>query len=299
LPDLKVLTLVSMLALSLPVAAQSPSGTAADISAFPADVSFVIRVDARALAASPLLPRLLQHPEAANPLAQALGRPATLAKVRAIYLGLPASFVPETTELPVIVVGAFDAERMLDELASARGIRRSRDGSRELLEADGPAGTSYAAALGEGALALGDRTSVLRMLDVRVGKRAALASELRSALAEGVGADVRGLGRVPVALRGYLQATGGALAAPFAAVDRVAFEGSLETAMDVRVSLHPTTDEARQAIGQALGALRVFGPSRFANEPEVLSAIQSLAFTVGEEIEATVTVPRSLLLRLL
>ena len=83
-------------------------------------------------------------------------------------------------------------------------------------------------------------------------------------------------------------------------MDRASFEASLDQAVDLRASLHPTTPESRQAIQQALGALVMFGPSRFANDPEVLSAVQSLRFTAGAEgLDVALTIPRSLLLRAL
>lgn len=299
LPVLPALAWMSTVA--FPLAAQSSPGAGSELSLFPSDISFVVRIDGPALAGSPVLERLLRLPEAANPLAQALGRPSRLAKMRAIYIGLPAGFTPESTELPVIVAGSFDETRLLEELAAARGVRRAREGSRDLLEADGPGGSSYATALGRGVLGIGDRSSILRMLDVRDGRRDAISPELRALLSRGGGATgVSGAGRVPVALRDYLQAAGGGLAAPFATIDRLSFEGSLGTAIEVRAFLHPATPEGREAIGQALGALRMLGPSRFANDPEVLSTIQSLRFTVGtDEIEVAATVPRSLLVRLL
>jgi hypothetical protein len=110
---------------------------------------------------------------------------------------------------------------------------------------------------------------------------------------------VAGAGRVPTGLRGYLQSAGG-IGPSLAGVDRLSFQGSLGQAMDVQASLHPTTAESRQALQQGLGALVMFGPSRFANDPEVLSAIQSLRFSVGSDaIDVSLTVPRSLLLKLL
>jgi hypothetical protein len=101
-------------------------------------------------------------------------------------------------------------------------------------------------------------------------------------------------------LRGYLRAVGGGLGSPFAAVDRLTFTTSLGQAVRLSASLHAPTAEGRQALQQALGALVMFGPSRFANDPEILSAIQSLRFTLGPEtVDVSVTLPRSLLLRLL
>lgn len=288
------------------LAAQSPEkdlrGEASDaVSYLPSDVSFIVQIDGSALAGSPLLPRLLERKEAANPLARALARPATLAKVRTIYVGFPAGFTPHATELPVVVAGTFDNERMLSDLASARGVKQMRSGERVLLEATGELGTSYAAALGAGTLALGDHASVQRMLEVWEEKRDGIPLELVRAIVplEEIH-DIAGAGRVPVALRGYLQAEGGAVAAPFATIDRVSFEGSLGRAMELHIRLHPATAEGRQAVAQALGALRVFGPSRFANDPEVLSAIQSMRFTAGSDaVDVYFTLPRSLLFQLL
>ena len=291
-----------VLSAAQPLLAQSPRPAPEDAAAFlPSDVSFVVRVDAGRLAQSPLLQRLLEHPQAANPLARALARPGTLARIESVYVGLPRSFTPETRELPVLLTGAFDAEDMLDELAAARGVERLEKDDREYLVADDALGTSHVTALGQGVLALGDPGSVERMLAVRQGRADAIAPALLEDLRRGgSGAAVAGVGRVPVALRGYLQANGGNLAAPFATVDRLAFQGSLGRAVELRLSLSPATAEGRDAIQQALGALRMFGPSRFADDPEVLSAIQSLRFTVGPRaIDVSVTLPRSLLLDLL
>ncbi len=281
-------------------AAQSAGGSAAaEAAVFAEDVGFVVRLDGAALARSPLLPQLLSRPEAANGLAQALGRAATLAKVRDVYVGLPDGFTPSSTELPVLVVGDFGGSELVADLAAARGVKLARHEGRVVLEAVGGAGTTYAAPLGDGRLAVGDFESVRRMLEVWEGKRPAGDPVALTASAGGAKADVVGAGRIPPGLRDYLEAAGG-VGGPLAAVDRASFQGSLGQAMEVRASLHPTTAEARQAIQQALGALVMFGPSRFADDPEVLSAIQSLRFSVGaDSLDVTLTVPRSLLLRVL
>jgi hypothetical protein len=267
----------------------------------PSDVSFVVRIEAAALSGSPLLPRLLEHPEATNPLARALGRPATLERITTVYVGFPAGFTPESRELPVLVLGSFGAQEMLADLASARGLERQQRNGRTFLMADGALGTTYATVLGDGILALGDEGSVARMVEVWEGKRESSASALGKALGAGGGSrDIVGVGRVPVALRGWLQAAGGSLAAPFATIDRLSFEGSLDRTVELRLSLHPATAEGKQGIEQALGALRVFGPSRFADDPEVLSAIQSLRVSAGSDsVDVSLTLPRSLLLRML
>lgn len=290
-----------LLALSLYAGAASlhaQSAPRAALAALPSEVSFVVRVDAQALGASPMLARLLDHPAAANPLASALAADDVLRLLRTVYIGFPGSFRPSSTEIPVVVVGAFEADEIMSALADAPGVQRTRISGREVLAADDAMGTSYAAALRDGVLAVGDHESVLRMLE---GEDGLDASEWSTALGpEDATRHVVGTGRVPVALRGWLQSAGGAMAAPFAAIERVSFEGTLDEAMRVRAALQPTTAEARQGIEQALGALRVFGPSRFANDPEVLSTIQSLRFSTGpKRVDVNVTVPRSLLLRLI
>jgi hypothetical protein len=279
------------------LAAQSAGGSAAGRQpVFADDVVFVVRVDGASLARSPVLERLLRQPEAANGLAQALGRAGTLAKVRSVYVGFPERFTLNSTELPVLVVGDFTGPDLVADLAGARGVKPARLDGRELLEATGGGGTTYAASLGEGRLAVGDLASVLRMLEVGEGKRPA--GDAPASIAAG-DADIVGAGRIPPALRDYLRTAGG-VGAPLSAVDRASFSASLDQAMDVRASLHVTTPEARQALQQALGALVMFGPSRFANDPEVLSAVQSLRFAVASDgLDLTLTIPRSLLLRVL
>ncbi len=274
-----------------PVAAAGPA-------LFPEDVSFVVRVDASALARSRLLPQLLRRPEAASGLAQALGRSSTLASVRALYVGFPHTFTPTSTELPVLLVGDFTADEILADLAAAPGVSRKERDGRTWLESTGRVGTTYATALGDGALALGDDASVLSMLEVWQKKRPGADSAPLPAARAGEAADVAGGGRVPGGLREYLQSLGGA-GGPLASVDRLAFRGTLGPAVQVQASLHASTAEARQAIQQALGALVMFGPSRYANDPEKLSAIQSLRFAIGgETVDVSATLPRSLLLSL-
>ncbi|MFN2433455.1 MAG: hypothetical protein ABR599_11695 [Gemmatimonadota bacterium] len=296
---LKFLAWITLAAvLGSPSAAAQSAGGATGLAFLPSDVSFVVRLDAAALAASPMLPRLLAQPQASNALARALARPATLRRMREVYVGFPSAFTPETTELPVVVLGSFSADDIVDDLASAPGVEVSREGGRAVLVADDALGTSYAAPLAEGVLAVGDRASVLRMLEGGSGERLA---EVRGELGPpNPSRHIVGAGKVPVALRGWLQAEGGALAAPFATIDRVTFEGTLDEAVRLRATLHPTTAEGRQAIEQALGAARMFGPSRFADDPELLSAVQSLRFSSGPgRVDLSATVPRSLLLRFL
>jgi hypothetical protein len=267
----------------------------------PADVSLLVRVDAAALAGSPFLAGLLERPEADHPLVRALARPNALSRLRTIYVGLPAGFTPESTELPVVLTGTFASEEMLGELASASGVRWERVGGREMLAAEGRGGVTYAAALADGVLALGDLASLTAMIEVAAGRREGLAPALAAALGPSDGTrHLAGTGRVPPGLRGFLEGHAGGLAAPFAGIDRLTFGGSLGRTVQLDLSLEPTTADARQAVQQALGALQVFGPSRYANDPEALSAIQSLRFTsTPERIDVSATLTRGLLLRLL
>jgi hypothetical protein len=266
----------------------------------PADVSLVVRIDASALAASPLLPRLLAHPEADNPLVRAAADPAVLGDLDAVYVGVPSSFTPASTELPILVTGAFGVEDLIRDLGRAPGVERQLLRGRPILTGEGARGATYAMALRPGALAFGDWESVERMFEIAGGERRGLSAEAASAVGGSGAPHVVGAGRVPPALRGWLQAEGGALAAPFATIDRVSFDATLGRAVDVRASVQPTTPEGRQAVEQALGALKLFGPSRFANDPDALAAIQSLTVTpAGDRIEARVTLTQGLLLRLL
>ncbi|MBA2565914.1 MAG: hypothetical protein H0V09_10915, partial [Gemmatimonadetes bacterium] len=218
-----------------------------------------------------------------------------------VYIGLPAGFSAESTELPALLVGAYEAEKVMSQLAGSSGIRRRREATRTLLYAEGSAGESYVTPLRTGVLAAGDYESVMRMVSVAEGQRAGLASESAAPLdAGGPGREILGAGRVPQGLRSFLRTAGGGLGAPFASVDRLSFQATLGRTIDVRASLQPTTAEGRQGIEQALGALQLFGPSRFADDPEVLSAIQSLRVTPGPAaVGVSVSLTRSLLLRLL
>ncbi|HEY7530556.1 MAG TPA: hypothetical protein VIC56_07775 [Gemmatimonadota bacterium] len=279
--------------------AAPPQGPAAQL--LPAEVSLVVRIDARALAGSPLLPRLLEHPQADNPLVRAAAAPATLEDLEAIYVGVPSTFTPASTELPILVTGAFGVDDLVGELGRARGVERQLLRGRPMLTGEGARGATYALALRPGVLAFGDWDSVERMFEIAGGEREGLATSAASAVEAAAGTrHVVGAGRVPAALRDWLRAEGGALAAPFATIDRVSFDATLGRAVDVRASVQPTTAEGRQAIEQALGALKLFGPSRFANDPDALAAIQSLAVTsAGDRVEARVTLTQGLLLRLL
>jgi hypothetical protein len=198
----------------------------------------------------------------------------------------------------VLLVGDFTADEILDDLATASGVSRKERDGRTWLESTGRAGTTYATALGDGALALGGDASVVSMLDVWRKKRPGADPGSLPIPGAGGAADVAGGGRVPGGMREYLQSLGGA-GEPLASVDRLAFQGTLGSAVQVQASLHAGTAEARQAIQQALGALVMFGPSRYANDPERLSAIQSLRFAIGgESVDVSATLPRSLLLSL-
>lgn len=267
----------------------------------PAEVSLVVRIDARALAASPLLPRLLENPEADNPLVRALSHPAMLEDLETIYVGVPSSFTPASTELPILVTGGFGVEDLVRELGRSPGVERQLLRGRPIVTGEGARGATYAMALRPGVLAFGDWDSVERMFEIAGGDREGLSAAAASSVGEPGGArHIVGAGRVPVALREWLQTEGGAMAAPFATIDRVSFDATLGSAVDVRASVQPTTREGKQAVEQALGALKLFGPSRFANDPEALAAIQSLTVTsAGDRVEARVTLTRGLLLRLL